>query len=234
MAIFGTNSGYMSARPAPPGMQGGYGLYNTAIQQQAGDYGNIMKGYQGLLDKGPSADIAASTANLKDLSATGGISDADAANMRARGISPIRAAYATAQRNTDRQRGLQGGYAPNYGAVQAKMAREQSEQLAAGSTNVEAALAEMRQKGKLQAGTAYSDAAGRQDSSTREALQGMTSLYGTTPALASLYGNQALQGAQLQNNINQSPAVPPPGSGGFGGGDGSAAQLLLGQRRLIR
>jgi hypothetical protein len=31
----------------------------------------------------------------------------------------------------------------------------------------------------------------------------MTSLYGTTPALAQLFGNQALQGAQFQNQINQ-------------------------------
>lgn len=195
--------------PPANGMQGGYGLYNTAIQQQAGDYGNIMAGYQGLLNKGPSADIAASTANLKDLAGTGGISDADAANIRARGVSPIRAAYATAQRNTDRQRGLQGGYSPNYGAVQAKLAREGSESLAAGNTNVEAAIAEMRAKGRLQAGGAYANAAGQQDNSTQNALQGMASLYGTTPALSSLYGNQALQGAQLQNNINQAPMVNP-------------------------
>lgn len=37
-----------------------------------------------------------------------------------------------------------------------------------------------------------------------QALSGMTSLYGTTPALASTFGNQALQAAQLQQQARQS------------------------------
>lgn len=187
------------ADPMTPQFQ----LHNTAVQQQAGDYSSIMEGYKNLLNKGPSSTYTSAVSNLGDLATTGGISDADAANMRARGISPIRAAYATAQRNTDRQKGLQGGYSPNYGAVQAKLAREQSEQLAQGSTNVEAQIAEMRQRGRLSAAPGYANAAGQQDNSAQNALQGMTGLYGTTPALSSLYGNQAMQGAQLQNQITQ-------------------------------
>jgi hypothetical protein len=35
------------------------------------------------------------------------------------------------------------------------------------------------------------------------ALEGMRGLYGTTPAQAQLFGNQALQGSQLQANIMQ-------------------------------
>jgi hypothetical protein len=180
-----------------------YNLYNTAVQQQAGDYGNIMNAYKNLLSGGASSDVRAATKNLGDLATTGGLSDADIANIRARGVSPIRAAYSAAMRNVDRQRGLQGGYSPNYAAVQAKLAREQSEQLAQGSTNVEAEIAKLRQQGRLAAAPEYSSAASRQSEIPLRAAEGMTSLYGTTPALAQLFGNQALQGAQFQNQINQ-------------------------------
>lgn len=214
MSIFGSSYGMSANRtprnifaPTPPPvadpMTTQYNLHNTAVQQQAGDYDSIMKGYQGLLNRGPSPDTASATANLGNLATTGGLSPEDEANLRARGVSPIRAAYSTAMRNTDRQRGLQGGYSPNYGAVQAKMAREQSEQLAQGNTNVEAMIAELRQRGRLGAAGTYASAANSQDNYQRDALHGMTSLYGTTPALSSLYGSQANQGAQLQNQINQ-------------------------------
>lgn len=195
------NSGQQT--PQDDSMTSQFKLYNTAVEQQAGDYGNIMQGYKNLLSKGPSSASSSAVSNLGDLATTGGLSSEDVASLRARGVSPIRAAYSAAQRNVDRQKGLQGGYSPNYGAVQAKLAREQSEQLAQGSTNVEAQIAQMRQQGRLSAAPSYASAATQQDRSGQEALQGMTSLYGTTPALSSLYGGQAMQGAQLQNQIGQ-------------------------------
>jgi hypothetical protein len=143
-----------------------YKLYSSAVEQQAGDYSNIMSGY-------------------KDLAATGGYSSGDIANIRERGISPIRSAYAGAVRDIDRQKGLQGGYAPGYAAVRSRLTRGLSESLAKGSTDVNAGIAEMVARGK-QAG-----------------LAGQASIYGTTPAMASLFGNQALNAAQLQNQINQ-------------------------------
>jgi hypothetical protein len=150
-----------------------YKVYNTGVQQQAGDYSNIMDEYKKLLD----------------LSKTGGYSDTDIANIRERSISPIRSVYAGANRDVDRQRALQGGYSPNYAAVKAKMAREQSDVIGNQTTNINADLAQRIAQNKL--------------SSIPQAISGMTSLYGTTPALSSLYGNQALQGAQLQEQIKQ-------------------------------
>ena len=192
-----------AANVGAPASTDAFKLYNTAVQQQAGDYGNIMKGYQNLAKQGPSAASSSAVANLGNLATTGGISPQDEANLRARGVSPIRAAYSAAARNMDRQKNIQGGYSPNYGAVQAKLAREQSEQLAQGNTNVEAMIAELRQKGRLSSAGQYASAAQNQDTNQRDALHGMTSLYGTTPALASLFGNQAMQGAQFQNQVNQ-------------------------------
>ena len=86
---------------------------------------------------------------FEDFSQTGGYSPADIANMRARGVGPIRSAYANAEQEVGRQRSLQGGYAPNAIAILAKMARESGQGAADATQNVEAGLASERQKGRL-------------------------------------------------------------------------------------
>jgi hypothetical protein len=219
-----------------------YNLYNSAVDQQAGDYDSIMAGYRNLLNEtnanpgtyspelatyAPSADYTAAIGNMAGLAATGGYSDADKANIRARGVSPIRAVYANANRDIDRQRGLQGGYSPNFGALKAKMAREMSSTLADKTTDVEAGIAERVAQNKIGLASPYaaqtaqqSDVANRTTAENADrmnrasefnlrnpletkanVLQGMTSLYGTTPALSSLFGSQANQAAQLENSI---------------------------------
>ena len=86
---------------------------------------------------------------FRDFSETGGFSPDDIRNIRARGVSPIRSVYAQAQQNIDRQRALQGEYSPNYTAATAKLSRELAGQLSGASTNVEAMLAPLIQRGKL-------------------------------------------------------------------------------------
>lgn len=80
---------------------------------------------------------------------TGGFSPEDLANIRARSVSPIRAVYQNALQNVNRQRALQGGYSPNYGALTARLAREQSMGQSEAAINREANLAEMVQRGRL-------------------------------------------------------------------------------------
>jgi hypothetical protein len=225
-------------------LTGSYNLYNKAVEQQAGDYGNIMKNYQDLLNKAnsftsgynpatatyqQSPDLTDAISKLKGLSETGGYSDQDIQNLRERGISPIRSVYASAQRNVDRNRALQGGFSPNYNAVTAKMARELSDQIANQVTNVNAGIAQNVAQNKLNITPQYAGTTAGQSNLANEmgsqnadrvnqakqfgmqipfqyasdALHGMTSLYGTTPAMSSLFGNQALQAASLQNQINQ-------------------------------
>jgi len=180
---------------AAGGVTGAYGLANTAINQQAGDYSNIMKGYQ---------DLASSPGyqNTANLAMSGGYSPEDISSIRERGISPIRSIYASANRDVDRQKAIQGGYSPNYAAVKAKMAREMSDTISNQETNVNAGLAERIAQNKIQMAPQFAAQA-------EKPLQNQQSLYGTTPALSSLFGNQALQAAQLQNNINQAPQVNP-------------------------
>ncbi len=112
---------------------------------------------------------------------TGGYSPEDISSIRARAVSPIRSIYSGARRDIDRQQALQGGYSPNRTASLAKMAREQSSTTADAATNAEAAIAQMVNQGR------------------RFGVSGMSGMYGTTPGLANMFGNQALQAQQLQN-----------------------------------
>jgi|SRR6186713_656781 len=90
-----------------------------------------------------------SFAGFQQFAQTGGFSPEDLANIRARAVSPVRAVYANAQQNVNRQRALQGGYSPGFNVLQARMAREQGQGISDAATNAEAGLAEMVQKGKL-------------------------------------------------------------------------------------
>lgn len=244
--------------------------YSQAIPQQAGDYDEIMQGYRNILGQGgggyddainkykgflesgggdftpaeykQASEWGESYNKLKDLADTGGLSESDRADLRARGVSPIRAIYANMNRNLDRQRALQGGYSPNYGAVAAKLAREGSESIAGGIQNVNAEIAKMVQEGKLKAtpelanmaagknnlinqiGLAnsenklkasqlktsalegYGNLINQKNQVPLDALKGMTSLYGTTPALVNTFGNQVMQQAEMQNNALQAKA----------------------------
>lgn len=154
--------------------------YPASIQQTGEDYSTIMNAYRNLLTPSTNPEIAGlknqytnllnqPTVNpslatytqspefnesyniLKNLAETGGLSEAEQGSLRARGISPIRAVYANAMRELDRQRALSGGYSPNYAAASARMARDLSEKIAGATTDVNAAIAEMLQKGRLSA-----------------------------------------------------------------------------------
>lgn len=148
--------------------------YGRGSEANYGDYTDIMGLYRGIASGGDGGDGGGSGggggsysaflvhpgtasyndpfnsyAGYTDFSKTGGFSPEDIANMRARGVSPIRAAYANAEREVGRQRSLQGGYSPNAIASQVKMAREQGQSAADATQNVEAGLAQMRQQGRL-------------------------------------------------------------------------------------
>jgi len=119
-----------------------------------------------------------------EFATTGGYSKEDIANMRARGVSPIRAAYANAEREIQRNRSLQGGYSPNANASLVKMARERGQASADATQNVEATLAEARNKGK-QFGL----------QGLQSSLAGKAGMYGATPGMANMFGTQALNAA---------------------------------------
>jgi hypothetical protein len=106
---------------------------------------------------------------FKEFGQTGGYSGQDIANMRARGMAPIRAAYGNAERAVGQQRSLQGGYSPNAIAAQVKMAREQGQGMADAATNVEAGIAQARNQGRL---SGYQGMAGIEGNRLNAQMQG--------------------------------------------------------------
>lgn len=149
------------------------GVYSGAVHQQAGDYDKIMKNYETMFSNagggagGKYSPISAPSlsfknpktyqqsgqlkelyGNLSGMSKTGGYSEEDIGNIRERGIAPTRAIYANALRNMQRQRSIQGGYSPNFGALQAKMAREQAGIIGDQNTRINADIAEKVAQGK--------------------------------------------------------------------------------------
>jgi len=150
---------------------------------------NIWNRYTTAADKG-EADYGNIMGQYQDFAKTGGYGANDLANIRSRALSPTRAIYQNAQRNVDRQRTLQGGYSPGYGTLMSRFAREQGQGLSDASTNAEAQIAQMVNQGK------------------QFGVQGSQSLYGTTPGMANMFGNQVLestgqrlQGEGLQQNL---------------------------------
>jgi len=171
-------------------------------------YGDLIRQYQGLAGQGPvqykrGDELTSAFSNLSQLSQTGGYDPSAIAEIRARGISPIRSVYANAQQNLNRQRALQGGYSPNYGAVTSKMARELSEQIANQVTNVNANIAEKQATGRLAIAPQYAQAAQRETELMNEmASQGQSQQAQLLAALQSLYGQQGnLIGAQDQRQL---------------------------------
>lgn len=138
-------------------------LYTSALQTNAGDYDSIMQQYKDIANKplvsptpiipttvgySASPEFQKAMAGYSNLARTGGYSDADTQALRARGISPIRSIYASAQQGLNRQRALQGGYSPNYTAATARLSRDLSDQVSNVTTNVNAQLAQMIAEGK--------------------------------------------------------------------------------------
>lgn len=269
--VYGSNSGSPSPI-APTSLFGNPATFTAAANTQASDYDTIMAQYKNLVqsyNNNPvsaapvsftpvtpqttpytqSSDVTAGIAGLGSLAATGGYSDANIADIRARDISPIRSIYANAQQNLERQKALAGGYSPNYAATTAQTARDEANQIASTTTAANAGIAQNVAANKLAAAPAYASAAasanaaqlaanqanaatinqanqfntagatGAAEFNTNAALSaaqanragiagaigGQASLYGTTPALTSTFGNQVVQANQLgqnQQNIN--------------------------------
>lgn len=118
-----------------------------------------------------------------DFAKTGGFTPEALGQLRQRATSPIRSVYSDTNRAVDRSRSLQGDYAPGYAATKAKLARDQAATTADATSNIEGQISEMVRQGKL------------------SGLGGMAGMYGATPGLANMFGNQALQSRALANQM---------------------------------
>jgi len=121
-----------------------------------------------LANYGQSNDVTSSLSKLSDLATTGGYDAAGIADLRARGIAPTRSIYANAQQNVERQRALGGGYSPNFNAVQAQLARDESNQIGDINTNVNAGIAQNVASNRLSAAPAYASASANANAAQTE------------------------------------------------------------------
>src|SRR6266850_340870 len=211
-------------------------LYGPQTGQQLQDYGNIMGGYQGFRDTLPKGNeylsnflktgvsgennvLSPATNMFSSMASSGGFGPGEIAKIRAQAMAPVHGVGDMLRRNIERQNAVRGmGGSPNTTAALAKAARDTA--YAAGDTgvNAEAEIAKLLQGGRMAGaqGLASTLLGGRgQDLSAINAatglnldsLRGMTGLYGTTPALSQLFGQQVLQssGQQLsaQDQQNQ-------------------------------
>jgi hypothetical protein len=235
--------------------------YNNAVTQNTQDYGNIMGAYQQFREGlgGPSqfsyqkvsaqrpkelgkayGYLDEAMPGYRDFASTGGYSPTDIQELRARGISPIRAAYGNTMMELDRARSLGGGGgAPNYIAAASRAQRDLPGQMADAMTTVNAGLADSIRQGKmfgLQGITGTGSAMGNLSSAEagrmlqaamanqgadlqaqqmgEQSLQnlrqmqlagigGQASLYGTTPGMSNMFGNQALNAWQQRAGMEQ-------------------------------
>lgn len=145
-------------------------------QQFQNDYGQARVSDTGIRD--------AARSGYQNMADTGGFTPMGIAAMRARAISPIRAAYSNAQRNIERQRAM-GGTSAGAKTLMARMAREQGQAASDATTNTEAGLAQMIQQGKL------------------AGLGGLTNLYGTTPGETGLFSRNVLENTNQGINLLQ-------------------------------
>lgn len=163
-----TPGNFMNQGQHPPAAGGLYGQ-NVNAQQ---NYNNAIATN--------SNDYNQIMGGYKDFSQNGGFSGQNIQDIRARSIDPIRSVYQNAQAGMDRQRSLQGGYSPNYMAASSQMARNLGQQVGDANTNVNAGIAQMQQQGRL------------------AGMQGQAGMYGATPGMSNMMGNQL---AMSNNNL---------------------------------
>ena len=196
---FGGNSTFGSfggpPQTSPTSSFGNPGSFTAAANTQAGDYDKIMQQYGDFVKNAStnpltsqnvaapvgvapqaanyqqSADVTKSLAGLSDLATTGGFSDANIADIRARDISPTRSIYANAQENVERSKALGGGYSPNYDATQAQMARDESSQIADVTTAANAGIAQDVAANRLAAASPYAAASAGANAAATQASE---------------------------------------------------------------
>jgi hypothetical protein len=138
-----------------PGTYDKPGEFNPQQYGKPEDVSPILSQYK------QSSDLTDAIGKLKNLSETGGYDAQGIADLRERGISPLRSVYANAQREIDRSRAIQGSSA-SYAALKSKMARELSDKIAGATQNVNAGIAQNVAGNKLQASPIYASVTGQQ------------------------------------------------------------------------
>jgi hypothetical protein len=199
--------------------------YQTGVAKNLQSYDDIMSSYKGFLPGGGGRSSSAARGTFSDL-AGGGFSPQQIQDLRARAIAPTRSIYASARNEVDRNRALGGGFSPNHNAALAKMAREQSYNISDINTNANASIAEMQNRNRLAGASGLAGLDAQDDQLSLATMNAMGNLYGTTPGLASTFGNQLLSSEDnlLRNQSLRQGMSDIPSN--FSQGMGNASQIM--------
>lgn len=147
---FEDDSGIYAGLGGPNPMNSQYTQLMQQLQQMMGQPGIKFNPYKAEEQKyTQDPELTNAIAMIRSLAESGGYSEQDKSELRARDVSPIRSVYANAQQGLDRTRALQGGYSPNHTAATSKLARELSDRIAGQTTNVNADIADKVAQGKM-------------------------------------------------------------------------------------
>ena len=155
-----------------------------------------------------SSDVTKSLSDLSNLADTGGYSEADKADIRARDVSPTRSIYANAQQSMERSKALSGGYSPNFNATTASMTRAEADQIGAINTNANAGIAQNVASNRLAAAPAYAGAAGSANAAKAAADQKNTDIINQINADNATRQTQTGEfNTSAENQINEANAA---------------------------
>jgi hypothetical protein len=171
---------------------------NRSQGQANAQYGGLNEGYKSLMNPA-AADprLEQSGGVYKDFATTGGISDADRANIRARGTSTIPAFFDVAKNEANRARAVQGGYGPGTSGLMARFGRSQAAAGADAALNTELGISDRVSQGRQWGATGLENQA-RGDQTlnmqrTSLGLAGRQGLYDTANSNAEAAKSRGLQ-----------------------------------------
>lgn len=138
-----------------------------------------------------------------DLVKTGGWSDADVGNVRARTASQVPSFYGNLRNSMDSARAAQGGYSPGYNYQTAKMARDASREGVGAIRDTEIGLGESIRSGKLSGATGMSSAENAlQSLRTGNMYRGMTGAADVETGMMNSINQARLTGMGGINSVN--------------------------------
>lgn len=130
--------------PGGGGSGGGGSLFNEA----AAGYRGLTQGDKYGWDPMFKGALGKSIGTFGEFADTGGFSDQDIQNIRARNIAPTRSVFNSAQRGINQQRSL-AGFSPNYTAATAKLTRDLATTIGDMNVNTNAGIAEQVAQNRL-------------------------------------------------------------------------------------
>ena len=177
--------------------------------EQIANVNKSISGFQGMADTGgidaAGQDRIRGGGIYDEFSKTGGYSDYDVANARARGSSGVPALYSRMREEAGRLGRVQGGGGPGQAALMSRLGRDSARGITEASRETELGIKDAINKGRQWGGEGMTRSeTGLQDLLTRNKLAGMSGVVDATGGMAnSIAGNRTTAAnAAAGNEVN--------------------------------